>query len=159
MKTTTLFGILISLIGAAFNAQAAPKSSASFEKALDDAQMIASLNPAWSVHRTSGDSMDDYFGDNSLILVQPATLADVQVGMMIVYRSTGGELISHKVVQHDGEGVRTQGVSNRNLDPEPVTDDRIVGIIFAVFHAADAPAGEVHASDGQPIPTALCKNY
>ncbi len=159
MKTTTFIALFISFIAAALSASAAPKSSATFAKALSDAEMIASLSPAWSVQRTSGASMGEFFGDNSLILVQKATLADVRVGMMVVYRSTEGELISHKVVEHNGDSIRTIGVSNWSIDPAPVTNDMIVGTVFGVFHTAGAPAGEVYASNGQALPTALCKTF
>lgn len=159
MKTTTFIALIITLLASALTASAAPKSSASFQKALSDAEMIASLSPEWSVQRTSGASMGEFFGDNSLILVQKATLQDIRVGMMVVYRSSAGELISHKVVAHNGDSIRTIGVSNWNMDPEPVTNGMIVGTVFGVFHSAGAPAGEVYASNGQPLPTALCKTF
>jgi hypothetical protein len=159
MKTTTALTILTACIAVVFTANAAPKSSAPFEKALKDAEMVASLNPAWSVHRTSGQSMGDFFGDNSLILVQQASLADIRVGMMVVYRSASGELISHKVVSHNGTSVQTMGVANWKADPEPVTDDMIVGTVFGVFHSAGAPTGPVYASNGSVVPTTLCKTY
>jgi len=160
MKTTTALTILTACLAVVFTANAAPKSSAPFQKALKDAEMVASLNPAWSVHRTSGQSMGEFFGDNSLILVQKAaSLADIRVGMMLVYRSASGELISHKVVSHNGTSVQTMGVANWKADPEPVTADMIVGTVFGVFHSAGAPAGPVYASNGSVVPTTLCKTY
>lgn len=121
--------------------------------------MIASLSSDWSVKRTAGASMGDFFGDNSLIIVQKATLSDIRVGMMVVYRSSEGELISHKVIGHNGSSLRTTGVANWSADPEPVTDEMLVGAVFAVFHTSGAPAGPVVASNGSTIPTALCKTY
>ena len=159
MKTTTIAIIFTACIAAVFTANAAPKSSAPFEKALKDAEMIASMSPAWSVHRTSGKSMGDFFGDNSLILVQSARLADIRVGMMVVYRSAEGELISHKVIGHDGESIRTMGVANWKVDPAPVTADMIVGTVFGVFHTAGVPAGPVYAFNGSPLPTTICKTF
>lgn len=159
MKTTTAITILAACFASVFTAQAAPKSSASFDKALQDAQMVASLSADWSVHRTSGASMGDFFGDNSLILVQKAGIDEIRVGMMIVYRSSTGELISHKVVAHDGASLQTMGVANWKADPEPVTAEMIVGAVFGVFHTSGAPAGPVYASNGQPLPTAMCKTF
>lgn len=159
MKTTTLIALFTACLVAVTTVNAAPKSSAPFEKALRDAEMIASLSPAWSVTRTAGVSMGDFFGDNSLIIVQKAKLADIRVGMMVVYRSAEGELISHKVIAHNGSSLRTIGVANWSADPAPVTDDMLVGAVFAVFHTAGAPTGPVVASDGSPIPTALCKTF
>jgi hypothetical protein len=159
MKTTTLLAIITLSLSAVFSAHAAPKSSASFEKALQDAEMIASLNPEWSVQRTSGASMGDFFGDNSLILVQKASIEEIRVGMMIVYRSPEGELISHKVAEHNGDSLKTIGAANWSMDPFPITNDMIVGAVFGVFHTSGAPTGDVYASNGQPLPTALCKTF
>ena len=129
MKTTTLLALITLSLTAVFSANAAPKSSASFEKALQDAEMIASLSPEWSVQRTSGVSMGDFYGDNSLILVQKAEIED------------------------------TIGVSNWSIDPFPITSDMIVGTVFGVFHTSGAPSGDVYASNGEPLPTALCKTF
>ena len=159
MKTTTLLAIITLSLTAVFSANAAPKSSAPFAKALQDAEMIASLNPEWSVQRTSGTSMGEFYGDNSLILVQKASIEDIRVGMMIVYRSPAGELISHKVAAHNGTSLGTIGVTNWSMDPIPVTNDMIVGTVFGVFHTSGAPSGDVYASNGQPLPTALCKTF
>ena len=160
MKTTAIITLLTVCLAGVFTAQAAPKSSASFEKALKDAEMVASLSPSWSVHRTSGKSMGDFFGNNSLILVQKAaSLSDIRVGMMVVYRSAEGELISHKVIGHDGDSIRTMGVANWKADPAPVTAEMIVGTVFGVFHTAGVPAGPVYASNGSVLPTTLCKTY
>ncbi|CAA6678933.1 MULTISPECIES: S24/S26 family peptidase [unclassified Lentimonas] len=159
MKTTTLLAIITLSLTAVFSANAAPKSSAPFAKALQDAEMIASLNPEWSVQRTTGDSMGDFYGDNSLILVQAASIKDIRVGMMVVYRSPEGELIAHKVAAHNGNSLTTTGVSNWSVDPFPVTNDMIVGTVFSVFHTSGAPSGQVLASNGQPLPTALCKTF
>lgn len=159
MKTTTLITLAFSFLAAVLTAHATPKSSASFEKALSDAEMIAGFSSEWSVQLTSGKSMGEFYGDNSLIIVQKAILSDIRVGMMVVYRSSEGELISHKVVEHNGDSIRTQGASNWNIDPEAVTEDMIIGSVFCVFHTSGTPTGDVLASDGQPIPTALCKTF
>lgn len=159
MKATHIITIITACIAVVFTANAAPKSSAPFAKALKDAEMIASMSPAWSVHRTSGKSMGDFFGDNSLILVQKAAIAEIRAGMMVVYRSAEGELISHKVIGHDGDSIRTMGVANWKTDPAPETADMIVGTVFGVFHTAGVPAGPVYASNGSVLPTTLCKTY
>jgi hypothetical protein len=159
MKTTKFTALLTACLVAVSPLLAAPKSSAPFEKALRDAEMVASLNPAWSVQRTSGKSMGDFFGDHSLIIVQAAGLADIRVGMMVVYRSSEGDFISHKVIAHNGHSLRTTGVANWSADPEPVTEEMLLGAVFAVFHTSGAPTGPVLASNGSPIPTALCKSF
>ena len=103
--------------------------------------------------------MGDFFGNNSLIVVEKASIEDIRTGMMIVYRSAKGELISHKVMEHNGTSLRTQGTANWSMDPEPVTADMIVGTVFCVFHAESAPAGTAYASNGKALPTAMCKTF
>ena len=159
MKIKAVSLVTAILLAAASALEASPKSSAPFQKALGDATMLASLNPAWSVHRTMGDSMGDFFGNNSLILVQQAEFAAIEAGMMIVYRNREGELISHKVVARNGDTLATRGVANLRNDPDPVTAENLVGAIFGVFHTSGAPAGEVTTAGGATIPTALCKSY
>lgn len=159
MKTTTILTFLAGCLAMVSTIHAAPKSSAPFHKALADAEMIASMSSAWSVHRTAGKSMGDFFGDNSLILVQETKLADIRVGMMVVYRSAEGELISHKVIGREGDALRTRGVANWKADPAPVTAEMLVGTIFAVFHTSGAPEGPVYASNGSVIPTSSCKTF
>ena len=159
MKTKAI-SLLLGLVFTAGTAlEASPKSSAPFAKALRDAEMVASLNPDWGIHRTQGESMGDFFGDNSLILVQETAFEDIDVGMMIVYRNSKGELISHKVVADNGDSLTTRGVANWKEDPDPVTAENLIGAIFGVFHTSGVPSGEVAASDGTTIPTALCKSY
>ena len=159
MKTTAIFAIITACLVTVSSLSAAPKSSAPFSKALNDAEMIASLSSDWSVKRTSGASMGDFFGDNSLIIVQKAALSDIRVGMMVVYRSSEGELISHKVISHNGSSLRTTGVANWSVDPMPVTEDMLLGAVFAVFHTSAGPTGPALASNGSTIPTALCKTF
>ena len=54
MKTTTLLALITLSLTAVFSANAAPKSSASFEKAIKDAEMIDSISTEWSVKRKYG---------------------------------------------------------------------------------------------------------
>lgn len=121
--------------------------------------MITSLSSDWSVKRTSGDSMGEFFGDNSLIIVQKAALSDIRVDMMVVYRSSEGELISYKVISHNGSSLRTTGVANWSVDPEPVTEDMLLGAVFAAFYASGAPTGPALAFNGSTTLTALCKTF
>lgn len=155
MKQTALGAIILLL--SALQMIAAPKSSASFEKALSDAEMIAALSPDWSVMRAQGESMGDFYGDNSLLVVQNASIEDIRVGMMVVYQSTSGELVAHKVLQHEGTQLRTKGTANWSMDPMPVTNEMLLGVVFCVFHADKSPAGEVYSSNGAPLPVAHCR--
>lgn len=153
------FLILALVLAQASTLSASPKSSAPFDKALQDAESIAGLKPSWSVMRTLGPSMGDFFGDNSLILVQDIEFASIRPGMLIVYETATGDRIAHQVVQRDGESVRAMGVNNIRMDPAPIGADRIVGAVFAVFHTKDVPESGVELSDGSPLPAAYCRSF
>ena len=159
MKSKTLISLLAVTLLAASNLMAAPKSSAPFQKTLQDAERIAAMNADWTVQRTSGRSMGQFFGDNSFIVVQKSNMRDIQVGMMVVYRSIQGELICHQVIAKSVDSLRTKGVANAVEDPAPVTENMLVGAVFAVFHSSGTPSGPVYSATGKPVPTALCKTF
>jgi signal peptidase I len=159
MKSKTLISLLAVTLLAASNLMAAPKSSAPYQKTLNDAERIAAMNPGWSVQRTSGRSMGQFFGDNSFVIVQDSKLSEIHVGMMVVYRSAQGELICHQVIAKNGDTLRTKGVTNSVEDPAPVTENMLVGAVFAVFHSSGTPKGPIYTASGAPVPTALCKSF
>ena len=147
MKTTAIFAIIT----------ACPQVFGSFFQSSQSCRNDRLACSDWSVKRASYASMGDFFGDSSLIIVQKAAPSDVRVGMMVVYRSPEGELISHKVIAHNGSQLRTTGVANWSVDPEPVTEDMLIGAVFAVFYTSGGPTGLAFASNGSTFPTLFAK--
>ncbi len=103
--------------------------------------------------------MGEFFGNNSLILVQQATIRELRVGMLVLYRSPKGEYIAHRVIENRGAWLETRGISNSRPDPVFVKADMVVGIVFCVLHSSGFPEGALYTSDGKPLPTAVCKKY
>jgi len=79
--------------------------------------------------------------------------------MMVVYRGRGGELIAHKVVEHNGTWLRTQGVRNERMDPVYLRAEMLVGTVFGVVHASALPTTRIRGSDGRALPTAYCRSF
>lgn len=132
---------------------AAPKSSVSFEQALADAQKVTAMNPAWSVMRCAGISMDPFFGEDSLMLVEAVEIGKVREGMVIVYRDAEGDLVAHSVVSVTADGVIAKGFNNRSEDPHPVTSESLVGVAFGYLHTNGAHA------DASTLPVAIGKTF
>jgi len=103
--------------------------------------------------------MGNFYGDNSLIVIRPARLSEIREGMLVVYKNDGNELIAHQVVRHCGNALQTKGHSNTAIDPSPVTENMLLGVIFCVFHANRAPSDEVLSSNGNPLPIAHCRSF
>ncbi|MEM1222761.1 MAG: hypothetical protein AAGH40_08350 [Verrucomicrobiota bacterium] len=159
MKVAKFIAWIIMASCSVFSVQASPASSASFQKTLEDAEMIASLDPAWKIYRTVGKSMGNYFGDHSLILVQETAFEDIREQMIVVYRNDSGELISHQVIAKKDGHLQTKGYANLKKDPVAISEEMVLGTVFCVFHSEEAPKGPLVLSNGRSLPTALCKEF
>ena len=106
------FTLALGLCFGARHLVAEPTSSANYQEAMVMAERIAAHNSQWLVYRAKGDSMGDFFGSSSLLLVKKATIREIRRDMIVVYRSPRGESIAHKVVENRGPWLRTAGVVN-----------------------------------------------
>ena len=132
---------------------AAPTSPVPYAVALAEAQKVAALNPAWTVMRCDGDSMTPYFGDASLMLVQPSRVSELRPGMIAVYRDAAGDLVAHSVVKVDASGATLRGFNNTRNDPDVVTDANLAGVVFGFLHSA----GGDDATSAAALPLAVGK--
>lgn len=138
--------------------EVAPKSSATYERALGDVEAMMANMPDAMLFRLVGASMGDFMGDQSLILVEKAELKDIREGMIVVYRASSGDCIAHRVIKNRGSWLVTAGVENLQYDPEPVTEAMLTGAVFAIVHTAGLPDEPVMSS-GKPVAVALCKDW
>jgi len=130
-----------------------PTSPVPYETALGEALRVAAMNPSWTVMRCEGDSMTPYFGEATLMLVQPARLADLRPGMIAVYRDSTGDMVAHNVISIENGSVTTRGVNNDRNDPESVNEANLVGVAFGLIHGSSA--GEA----GSSLPVARGKRF
>jgi hypothetical protein len=98
----------------------------------------------WTLYRGAGDSMLPHYGENSLMLVAPATVAGLRPGMLAVYRDAAGDLVGHMVTAASTVAANTRGVNAGRTDPEAIVADNLVGVIVGIFHTrADGTAAEL----------------
>ncbi len=149
---------LIGLFFAAAVWATAPRSSVPFLEVLQTAESIAVTNPDWAVYRTRGDSMDPFYGNHSLIVVQKTRLKNLRKGMLVLYRTPSGQCIAHQVVAHHGGWIETKGADNERKDPYFIKADMIVGAVFMVLHSAGAYAPHESAA-ARSVPVAHCRRF
>ncbi len=137
----------------------APRSVVPCEEAQVMAEQIAQSNQAWSLYRVSGESMDEYYGNHSLILVEQTTLRELRVGMLVLYRSPSGQLLAHQVVAHHGAWLRAKGASNVRPDPYFIKSDMIIGAVFGVLHTSGFPEQMGEGHPAQRLKVAYCKRF
>jgi len=151
--------LIAGMIGAQEASGSTPAAPVTFGEALFDAEQIASLNPQWEVVQVTGNSMQPYFGNHSILVVSRADFEGIGVGTTVVYADREGDLVSHKVVEVTPEGLRTMGHRNFRVDPDRVTPSNLHGVVVAVFHTQGPPEGPVYAANGQPLPVVIGKRY
>ena len=78
------------------------------------------------------------FGEETRVVVVPIAFEDLAPEMMVAYRDRQGNLVVHQLHSRQGNRWTAVGINNPNLDPEPVTRDNLVGVVYAFFHA-DSP--------------------
>lgn len=142
-----------------FSAVAAFGGVASGEKSEVVAQQaleIAALGDGRSVFRCEGDSMQPFFGPGSFALVREASFQDLKAGMVVIYRDREGDHVAHRLHSRQGEGWKAKGQNNRRFDPQAVSADNFVGVVYAVLHSRGDDASEM-AWFGE-IPIALGKS-
>ncbi len=78
--------------------------------------------------------------------------------MIILFKDSEGDLVIHKVMEVNAEGIVTKGSNNLKKDPRMVTTDNLIGGLVATFHMNEKIEDTIYlAATGQPLPTAYAK--
>lgn len=131
-----IFSILFLLLGYTNLEASEIPSPIPFQKALSDAQHIASMNPNWILMEAEGNSMNPHYSSNDLIIIEKSDFDDLRPGMVVVYKDKEGDYVGHIILEKTPEGFIAQGFNNSNKDPQLVTKDNYIGTLFATFHYA-----------------------
>jgi hypothetical protein len=86
-----------------------------------------------------GGSMQPVYADGTVIVVQPIDFADLEAGMTVAYRNQAGQTIVHVLIRREPDGWVAQGLNNPEPDPERVTVDNLLGVVYGVIHSAPPP--------------------
>ncbi len=135
----------------------APSSGVPFLDALADARHLARLNSDMSVFMVKGDSMEPFFGNNSLLVINKTGFETLRPGMMVIYKDAAGDFVAHRLIENTGNGWTVMGQHNDKKDPGLVTLDNYQGVVFCMLHYK-AGTDRLAASDAKPA-LALAKRY
>ena len=142
-RLVTLTAILMAAAGHGF-ATERPLSSESLNVTLSDAHKVAVRHADMQVLRIAGTSMLPFFGDGSVVIVKKIDATNLRVGMVVVYLNRFGETVAHRLISAGPQGWTAQGYNNAEADSTPVTDENLLGVVYATFHsngvAAPTPA-------------------
>jgi signal peptidase I len=98
-------------------------------------------------------SMRPLMDDNSVLLVEPAPYASLQIGDIIVYHHAALDvMIVHRILEKRRGGFWTKGDHNNGMDSELVTEanyrGRVYGILYASRSTPQAEPGSLGKSGG-----------
>jgi len=141
------FAILILMSGCATDDNAAvsaptsklvPSTNVSRVQAWKDAEMVASMGDGRVSAAGSGGSMQPVFGDNTMIVISKIAYEDLKPGITVAYLNRRGHQVVHQIIGKEAAGWRVQGLNNEIEDLDQVTQENLLGVIYASF-AAEEP--------------------
>lgn len=163
MKQAALITLVLFLLASsALSGQSSGWASVSavpFGRALQDAETLTQTNPTWQVARVKGQSMEPFFGSNSLVVYRPVAPSEIAPGMIVVFTDSAGDMVVHQIISEESGAIRTKGFRNFRADPDILTPAQIHGAVVAVFHSRGSSEELVLNSRGQPLPYALGKAH
>ncbi|WP_138223342.1 S24/S26 family peptidase [Nibricoccus aquaticus] len=115
----------------------APSANASKLQAWKDAEAIAALAPGRSEVIGAGDSMKPVYGENTILVLSKISYDELKPGMNVVYTNRRAKLVVHQTLARETKGWRVQGINNEREDPERVTRDNLVGVVYASLSYSD----------------------
>lgn len=97
-----------------------------------------------------GDSMEPMLSDGTVIVIKPVEFDEIDLGMDVAYRNARGDMVLHRIVRRRSGGWVAKGLNNPKVDPDLVTPDNLIGVLYAVFYNQGnaAPTGEPTGSPG-----------
>ncbi len=135
------------------------KTTFTYQKALNDAAKVAAMNDSWTVMRGAGNSMLPLYGENSVLVVEKASFSQLSTGMVAVYKDSEGSLVAHTLTAKADSGWIAKGINNKSQDPEKVSAENFVGVVFGVFNAFQSGQESVAQISAQEIPVVYGKTF
>lgn len=141
-------GVLAMLSGCSTAPQAssAPRSSVSRDHALSLANLTARTvgGEVFTVAATG--SMKPTLDESSVVTIERVSFAELRRGDIIIYKSSAGVPIIHRLYEQHGERWLVLGDNNSTIDTEAVTSRNFVGRVCAIFYTSAASTGTSNAA-------------
>lgn len=98
-------------------------------------------------------SMTPAYSVGGVVYVKETDASDIQVGDVITFKmGTNTEYVmTHRVVEMDGSFFVTKGDANNEVDPEPVSYDRLIGKVVLFLPGLAGVAEFVNSSTGRSV--------
>lgn len=81
-----------------------------------------------------GDSMEPVLQEGTVILLRRIEFSELEVGMDVAYSNRRGEQVIHQLVRKRGNGWVAKGINNPREDPDLVTADNLIGVLYGIFY-------------------------
>lgn len=118
-------------------AKAPPTADVGKLQAWHDAEMLANRSTGRSAAAGAGTSMLPIYGDNTMLVISAVPYDSLRPGMTVAYRNRRGLEVVHKLVEKLSHGWRVEGLNNDEADPELVTPQNLVGVVYATLNYDD----------------------
>ncbi len=135
----TILVMALTWVGASA-AEIHPAGPVAIDTALHDAHRLAAVRDGLQVVRVEGRSMLPFFGDGSVLVVKTMKAETLRAGMVVVYRNRFDETVAHRVEARGDAGWIVRGYNNADADSTAVTDENLLGAVYATFHSSGKPA-------------------
>lgn len=121
---------------AAGTANSAPRSSVSRDSAMALAQLTArSVGGSVFTIAATG-SMKPTLDETSVVAVEPVKFTVLRQGDIVIYRSSVGAPIIHRLYEQRGDRWLVLGDNNGSIDREAVTQNNFLGRVCAIFYTS-----------------------
>ena len=81
-----------------------------------------------------GNSMEPMLADGTVIVIKPVPFSEIDLGMDVAYTNSKGEMVLHRIIRRRGNVWIAKGINNPGVDPDPVTESNLIGVLYAVFY-------------------------
>ena len=78
--------------------------------------------------------MEPLYTENTIILTIPFPYDDLEEAMIIAYRNRDGKIVIHELLRKERDGWLAVGVNNPTVDPELVTQQNFLGVVYGVIY-------------------------
>jgi hypothetical protein len=117
--------------------KAPPTANVTKIQAWHDAEMLSNRGPGRSAAAGAGSSMLPVYGDNTMLVISAVPYDALQAGMTVAYRNLRGDEVVHKLIEKTYRGWRVEGLNNDEPDPDLVTPENLIGVVYATLNYED----------------------
>jgi hypothetical protein len=103
--------------------------SAAWREAIE----VVSRTPGAFILVGTGRSMQPLYPAGTLLVLRETPYGELRSGQTVVYRNANYRAVGHTLVAKARDGWRVRGLNNWTHDMEPVTEEKLIGVVIAAF--------------------------